>query len=314
MISARSALNAAARSLAKIHSKADVSLQPPQSLVEVSLQGLGAPLDVTDANLMVCGAPLVIGIALDAQENFRTIERPLLLSFREKGGDRGLLGEIGLRFMSSLPCGSRELHLFQTTHSENFCLSPLRLWLQNLHQLRSRRLKRAKNLDVPITALESRAMAVFYLCPRPIALVSVEMPQARNIFPMNLMGPLGSDYFAFGLNANRAAAPLVERAGRVVISTISAAHSAVVTRLGSNHRKPSIEWREVPFALVRRPAISIPVPHFALTAQELQIEAVHKLGSHSLFIARIVAQETLSVGPQLFHVHGFYLARRQQAF
>jgi flavin reductase (DIM6/NTAB) family NADH-FMN oxidoreductase RutF len=300
--------------VAKIHSKADLSLPYPQPLVDVHLNGLGAPLDVTHSHLMACGAPFIIGIGMDpGRFKSHAFPRRLLLSFREHAGDRRLLGEISLRFVSSLRVGTRELCLFRTKRSRNLCLSPLQQWVQHIRQTRSRRRNRPKNVDVPITAPESRAMAVFYLCPRPIALVTVETAEARNIFPMNLMGAIGDGYFAFGLNSSRAIAPLVARSRRIVLSSVSPDQSLLISKLGSNHRKPSIEWRDLPFPLIQPQMISAPVPSFALGAIEVEVETMRPLGSHTLFVGRIVAEKCFTDGPQLFHVHGFYGARRQKS-
>jgi flavin reductase (DIM6/NTAB) family NADH-FMN oxidoreductase RutF len=154
-------------------------------------------------------------------------------------------------------------------------------------------------------------MIVFYFCPRPIALVTVEDAVGRNMFPMNLMGCIGNGYFAFGLNSSRAAAPLVERARRVVLSSVPVEQSSMISKLGSNHRKSRIDWSQLPFEIVRLKTIDASVAAFALTAREMRVEIVRGLGSHTLFIARTIAEERLATGPQLFNVHGIYDARRE---
>ena len=120
------------------------------------------------------------------------------------------------------------------------------------------------------------------------------------MFPMNLMGAVGNGYFAFGLNSSRAAAPLVERARRVVLSSVPLEQAPVVAKLGSNHRKPSIDWSQLPFAIVRPNTIDAPVAVFALTVREMQVEVVRRLGSHTLFVARTIAEERLADGPTTF--------------
>ena len=300
--------------LKKIPSKVDLGLQYPQSEVDVWLHGLSVPLDVTHRHLMACGAPLTICIGFDSErckkENFNG---RLTLRFQEHAVPQRFLGEIGLRFVSSCCVGTRQLCLFHTTHYKNYCLSWPRLWAQYARHARARRKNRAKNLDVPITTPEARAMIVFYFCPRPIALVTVEEEQARNMFPMNLMGEIGDGYFAFGLNSSRAAAPLVERARRVVLSSVPLERASVVAKLGSNHRKPSIDWNQLPFSITRPNTIDATVAAFALTVSEMQVEVVRRLGSHTLFVAKTIAEERIVDGPRLFHVHGIYDAWQRNA-
>ncbi len=291
--------------------KVDLGLLEPQSEVEVWLDGLGTRIDVTHRHLMSCGAPLTICIALDGdQAGSETLRKRLALCFHERGGRQQLLGEIGLRFVSSFHAGTRQLYLFQVTGYRNHCLPLLRRWADYLQYARAQR--RNRDNDVPLTTRETRAMIVFYLCPRPVALVTVEDTQARNMFPMNLMGPVGDGYFAFALNSNRAAAPLVERARRVVLSSVPLNQSALISRLGANHRRVSIEWDQLPFATVRPKIIDVRVAEFALKVREMHVEAVHPLGSHTLFVAKMIAEESLAEGPQLFSAHGMYQAWRSR--
>ena len=294
--------------------KVDFGLQDPQEEVDVVLHGLGGPLDVTHRHLMACGAPLTIGIGLDPEQaGTENLRGRLALRFHEHGGERRLLGEIGLRFFSSLSAGPQQLCLFHVAHYKNYCLSPLRLWLHHLQYARAHRKAGDRDSDVPITTRETRAMIVFFLCPRPTALVTVSEAETGNMFPMNLMGPVGNGYFAFALNSSRAAAPLVERARRVVLSGVPPEQAPMLAGLGANHRKSSIDWSQLPFAIVKPKTIDAPVAAFALRVREMQVETVHPLGSHTLFVARTIAEECLAQGPQLFSAHGIYQAWRQRA-
>jgi flavin reductase (DIM6/NTAB) family NADH-FMN oxidoreductase RutF len=289
--------------------KYHMALNDPQSEVDVWLNGLGVPLDVTHCHLMACGAPLIIciGFALSEAEPAKS-GQPLILRFQEHSGRRRVLGEIELCFVSSLQAGTRELCLFHVVRSVNRSLPRPYLWAHQLEQDFGQR--RSRDDDVPITAADSRAMAVFYLCPRPTALVTVGDQNEGNLFPMNLMGPIGDAYFAFGLNSGRAA-PQVERAGRVVLSSFPMDQLHLLPALGKNHRKQSIDWSQLPFPVVGLRTIRAPVPSFTLAAQEMEIVEHCRLGSHTLFVARIVAQEFRAFGPRLYMAHGMYKAWKQ---
>jgi len=295
--------------------KINLACEDPQPHVDVWLHGAGAPLLVNQCHLMACAAPLTIGVALDEDRCvYAAAESDLTLEFRTHK-DQRLLGEIGLSFVSSLRAGSQGLCLFHVKSYRNLCLSPLHLWAH--HQQYARTYQPERNQDVPITLREARAMIVFYLCPRPITLVTVVEDSAAegkrgNIFPMNLMGHLGNDLFAFALNSHRSAAPLVDRARRVVLSSVSLEHADIVTRLGANHRKSFIDWDDLPFATIRVDSIDAPVPSFALHVRELHVEAAHPLGSHTLFIAKITAEHRLAEGPHFFTAHGLYNSWQHQ--
>jgi flavin reductase (DIM6/NTAB) family NADH-FMN oxidoreductase RutF len=280
--------------------KIELGLEDPQSEVDVWLHGLGDRLNVTQTHLMACGAPFTICIGF--AENYAAsvqFNNRLALRFQEHSGAQRFIGEIGLRFVSSLRVGTRQLCLFRMADYKNRSVSPLRLWTLYLQYS-----KIPHSADVRITERELRAVYVFNVCPRPVALVSVVHEDSANLFPMDLMGSVGDGYFAFALTSSKAAAPLVERAGRVVLSSVPFEQAAVATKLGANHRKSSINWNELPFPMMRPGAIDALVPSFALRAREMKVEAVHPLGSHTLFVARTIADEHFGDGLQLFNAHG----------
>jgi flavin reductase (DIM6/NTAB) family NADH-FMN oxidoreductase RutF len=115
---------------------------------------------------------------------------------------------------------------------------------------------------------------------------------------------------AFALNSLRAAAPLVERAGRAVLSNIPSDQAEVARQLRGNHRQKNVRWDQLPFETKPSASLGIPVPDFALRVREMEIGAVRKLGSHTLFVARVTHDECRSAGPQFTMVHGIYQARR----
>ncbi|HTB15647.1 MAG TPA: flavin reductase [Bryobacteraceae bacterium] len=161
-----------------------------------------------------------------------------------------------------------------------------------------------------MTARAADAMTVFFICPRPVVLVSLTVGDSGNIFPMNLMGSFGNGYFGFGLNSRRLASSVVERAGRLALSGIPFEEAPVARELGKNHRREAVDWNQLPFRVTPSAALGIPVPSFASRVREMEIEAVRQLGSHTLFVARIIRDERRSDSPQFFMIHGLYQAWR----
>jgi flavin reductase (DIM6/NTAB) family NADH-FMN oxidoreductase RutF len=225
----------------------------------------------------------------------------LSLRLCERHGERAMLGEIGLRAAGIVRTNGQTLRLFQARSCRNHCLPRKRLWAHQLLQLYFQ--WRRGDTDVPMDALGTRSMMVLFICPRPVVLVSVIHGETGNIFPMNLMGPIGKGYMAFALNSSRQAAPFVEKAGCTVFSNIPSEQGEVARQLRGNHRQKSVRWDQVPFETKPSGSLGIPVPCFALRVREMEVEAVRKLGSHTLFVAR-------SACPQFTMIHGIYQARR----
>ena len=286
-----------------------VAMSDPQSEVEVWLHGLGSAVNVTDSHVIACAAPCTLAVRLGEQR----IEpgTRVLLKFHERGGNRALLGQLVLQSSTVVRTAGGDLHLFEVRKCENYCQSRLRLLGYSLFQawLRARNNKKT---DVDMTPLGANAMTVLFSCPRPVVLVSVAWDDGGNMFPMNLMGLLGHGYFGFALNSRRRAAPQVERAGRLALSSIPFDQAALARQLGKNHRQEAVKWGDLPFPVTRSAALGIPVPAFASRVREVEVEAVCRLGSHTLFVARIIRDERWSDSPQFFMIHGLYQSWRRR--
>jgi hypothetical protein len=157
-----------------------------------------------------------------------------------------------------------------------------------------------------MTLVEQRAAAVTFIRLHPLCLVSVGNRSNGNIFTMNLMGDLGNGYFGFDLRDRRVVADLVERSGRIAASGIPLARCALAFQFAANYKKECVDWEGLPFATVPSAVFGIPVPDFATTVKQLELVKVHRIGSHRLFIARIIHDEIQAGGPQACTVHGFY--------
>jgi flavin reductase (DIM6/NTAB) family NADH-FMN oxidoreductase RutF len=147
---------------------------------------------------------------------------------------------------------------------------------------------------------------VTFIRLHPLCLVSVGDRSSGNIFTMNLMGDLGDGHFGFALRDRRVVADLVERSGRVAISGIPLALCALAFRFAANYKKEFVDWEGLPFATPPSAEFGIPVPDFATSVKELEVVKVQRIGSHRLFIARIIRDEIGVGGLQACTVHGFY--------
>lgn len=292
-----------------------VGLRYPQSEVRVWLRGLGAPLEVTDRNVIAAACPFTVGIGLEHVPDEAAIKHvPLFLDFTDRSGDTRLLGEIQLSYAETIRIGDGMLCLFRASRSTNRCLPRSVIWRRYLDFARQQR-RVAKGPTPPETQMIIRelfALSTFYICPRPVVLVSVVDGNADNIFPMDLIGPIGGEHFTLALHGTSTAVPLMERSRRVALSGVPAEQISIAYALGRNHKKTDFRWDEVPFDLTTSPGFGLPIPGFALSVKEMEIEEVRAMGSHKLFICRTIANQVRSQDLQLSFVQGFYHARRQK--
>ncbi|ADW67663.1 flavin reductase [Granulicella tundricola] len=287
-----------------------IGLKDPAAEIAVWLEGMGAPLDVSSRLSTACSSPFLICLSFEESLLPDSAQRShLSLHFREREGDQSLLGRIDLRFISRFKVSDLHLLLFEARAAANYCLSARIIWPQYLFQTYAR-WRKPNTSGMSMTFLEQRAAMVTFIRPHPIMLVSAADRSGGNLFPMNIMGELGSGRIAFALKTSRTAAPLIQRTGRAVLSNVPFTQASTVYRLAPQHFAVSIDWTQLPFGTNPSRILGVPVPVFALRVREVQIEHVQPLGSHTLFIARILSDETPAEGETLCAVHGFYQARR----
>ena len=283
-----------------------VGIHDPQAEVGVWLHGTGAPRDVTFEHSIACASPFTICIGGTDWQLGDAGKGPTL-KFCERDGEGRVLAELDLRHTATILTNGPPLRLFQVDRCRNYCLPAGRLWAHYLHHAY---LRQKSSSHIRLSNRAAQAMTAAFICPRRVVLVSAVWGDRSNIFPMNLLGSLGDGYFAFSLDSTRLAAPLVAGAGQVALSGIPVRRAEIAQQLGRNHKKESVALSQLPFATTPSTALEIPVPSFASRVTELQVETTRNLGSHTLFVSRVVRDERRSAGEQYFMVHGIYQSWR----
>src|SRR5882757_5346686 len=289
----------------------DISLDHPQIEISVHLRGRELIRDVTNSHSVACAAPFMFCIGLECSELHELITGSYFtLEFRENQGRGKVLGVIKLKLQAILPVESHWVGLFEAVKCQNYCIPGYRLHAHQLLLSYYQRKNGRRAGEMQVSTLDAQCNAVTFICPRPVVLVCVVDGSRGNVFLMNLLGNLGGSYFAFALNSERQAAPLIERLGRLTLSTVPLSKSSTVRELGKNHYLDSIPLEELPFALQQSGGLEIPFPEFAIRIKELRVLEVRPLGSHNFFLAK-TARETINMSGQEFHmIHGFYAAHR----
>ncbi len=283
-----------------------VGLCAPQQQIDVWLTGLGAPRNVTENCTIVSLRPLRVALGFEKHVTREISNARLELVFKERAANAKTLGTFSIVAPEWIALDDLQLGVFQTARDENFCLAP---WQLRAHYLyRQWELRRRPAHNFKMTFDDMRRHFIFYICPRPVVLVTAQdQTQTRsNLFPMDLLGPLAGDYFALALRTTSPSVKTMADAGKIVLSDAPFEMKTMVYALGKNHRVEQINWAELPFELAPSPAFGFPVPQAALQIRELQVEHVHEIGSHTLFLTRIVSHTHCAQGQQLFHVHEYY--------
>jgi flavin reductase (DIM6/NTAB) family NADH-FMN oxidoreductase RutF len=282
-----------------------VGLHDPQQEVEVWLEGPdGLSRDVTYNNVVAALRPFTIGVMFDRDSAHSGGWR---LCMRERQEPRRLLGVIHLRLARTIRLAEHRFHLFETSSCENYSVSALCLQLYYLQQRWRAELKKRRNVyNFQMTPADLRCSYVFYICPRPVVLVTVQHEDAGNLFPMDLIGPTDSPWFSMALRSTSPAVRLMQQSRRMALASVPFQYKNVAYELGKHHKKTNIDWAGLPLKMMRSPLFGLRVPEAALRLREVHVEEFHEVGSHMLFITSIERETAGRDGLQLFHRYGSY--------
>jgi flavin reductase (DIM6/NTAB) family NADH-FMN oxidoreductase RutF len=181
----------------------------------------------------------------------------------------------------------------------------LLMWRYALAWRQARRSLRDPNA-FHMSFADLRALNVFYMLPRPVYLISVVHEDASNIFPMDLVGPLGDDLFVLALRRTSPSVELMRQSGQIVAAGAPASMKREVYSLGIHHKRSSVDWNALPLSVQPSPLFGIPTPSQGLGVRELEIVHSEPIGSHMLFVTSVARKSGDVDEPQLAHVSDMY--------
>ncbi|GLQ88161.1 flavin reductase [Dyella flagellata] len=281
-----------------------VAIAPPSRIVVAALRWDGQSVDVTSDHTVASLNPLMIATSLDAGQS-------PVLEYSDSATGRNL-GALRLARADSIVTAEASITLYHVIAGAHRCLGwPHRswnAWLQNRSMMKSRA---SSHLNMEPAA--AQRLMIAYLRPRPVVLVSVNAPGHRNIFPMDLIGPLErSGLFSLALRSTNVSQPIMREVRQVALSSVPASMKAIVYKLSEHHKQPLQDWQALPFPVQASRQFGIPAVTAALQVRELSIVHSREIGLHTFFLGHIAAVENLAEGEQLHHTAGFHQAYRRR--
>lgn len=277
--------------------------RPP---VIVSLRTASGIEDVTDAVVPLSLKPFIFGVYLpDRRPSPVQLQAPCSLEFQDRGSGT-VIGRLKALAVLRDEGADGDIVQLRPEGSTNSALSPAaRAWRYALAWRHGR--ANAKNPHhFRMSFPDLRALEVFYILPRPVYLVSVVHGERSNIFPMDLVWPVGAGGFMLALRRTNPSTVLMRESGRIVVSSVPAEQKAVAYQLGNHHRLESIDWDKLPFDTSPSQEFGIPTPSFSMRTRELEVRRVTDVGSHVCFETCVKADVLRTGGMQLCHVSDMY--------
>lgn len=288
-----------------------VGIQDPPCLFRLWLEDGTLFVDVTERSSVAALRPVTFAIRTGDGIPRDVLERDrLVLRVRRSAAD-DWVGEIALRYQRDVRTDAAGISLFTVARHRNRSLPPASYLRFRLRQ-RWEMFRDKTPHNFRMIPSELFALYVFYYVPRPVYLVSVAFEGAANIFPMDLVGRMGGDLFLMALRSTSPAIRLMTGSKRLALTAVPFEEKEVAYKLGTHHKKETIDWDGLPFQGIPSPGFGLQVPASALGLREVEVVETEVVSTHVLFVTRIVREESWRGGRQLCHIPGLlreYLTR-----
>jgi flavin reductase (DIM6/NTAB) family NADH-FMN oxidoreductase RutF len=274
----------------------------PQRRVRVMLEGFGPPRDVTHTHVVASLRPLCF-VTPDSSSHTGS-SGPGVLRFSSADEAR-TLGTVDIVLADPIATdGGPVLQVFRATGSSNACLRGIPATVFERTHARAER-RRDPPPTFWIDPADMRALQVVYIPPRPVLLVSVQHGDASNLFPMDLVGAVAG-HFVLALRSTSPSIPLMTESGRFTLADVPLDMAPSAQRLGVHHKHTSVDWHALPFATDRSAGHGLRVPRAALRVRDVVVQHAQPVGSHMVFVTRVVHDERREEGLQMAGVSGSY--------
>ncbi|HLF46406.1 MAG TPA: flavin reductase [Chitinophagaceae bacterium] len=269
--------------------------------------------DITQTHVFAGYHPLIFilqsatGRAMEFQDNIDVILSPVAMQPNVSLGEKDATASLRLKLFRKHTEGDRTLFFYEGIYGQHHFLSPFHQYIIDLNnQLFN---KKTGNIFLPGNLY--RQVQIAYSIPRIISLVTTGHAKLYNLFPSDLHGPIGDQYYIVSLRQGGKASQQVESSGKIVISTLHTDAFKKAYSLGKNHMQELKPEENFPFAKTTSAIFHLPLPNHALNYRELDLIASFDYGIHKLFLFKIVSMKVmLEEKSTLVHIHNTYATWR----
>jgi len=127
---------------------------------------------------------------------------------------------------------------------------------------------------------------------------------------MDLVGPLPPDRYTLALRNTSPSVETIKHARKLAMAELPGTACRIAHQLGAHHKREQVDWQALPFKTHFSRQFALHVPDIAVGVREVEILDFRTVGSHTLFVGRILP-ETLEQAatsdnpvPRLFHTCG----------
>lgn len=306
-------------------------LSVPQQFVCTTFEGLTDPLrvtatapgvtdgiDVSASHIFLGYRPLIISIVSSSSFlsdigshgriclNFTPGAFQYNTHWRGMPSDRDCIARLLLKRIAVKQLGRYQVSFFEGADGTHHFLKPVH---QLMNGLRERvRKQRQGNVDLPGKLYDMVRIA--YAVPRSISMLTLCDGDMMNMFPTDLHGSVGDQYYISSLRRGGLATRQVERIRKVTLSSIGANAYSFAYSMGKNHMQNLKPIGKFGDDLLQSHRSDTPLPKHVTSYRELRLRESFDLGIHRIHTYDASPACVVHASESLAHVHQYYVQWR----
>lgn len=283
-----------------------VTFEQMNNRMKFFLESAGHSLvDVTENHILLGYKPLLIGLTInEIAQNFFT-NSPDVRVLHIGLSETEIIANLKMKCIVKKQLGADTFLILEGIKGQQYFTNFFRQWVQNLYY--SFTAGKKKNIFLKGNLFTQVKIAYSY--PRFIYLVSVGSNGLFNIFPSDLGGKIGENFFAISLRTDRKANHQVESAGCCLLSEMNSEACKETYLQGINHAKDPVraDLLKITLRAERSSVLKLPVPEKAAAYYELEKLSKFEFGLHTVHFFKIINYVRIADNySTLAHIHRDY--------
>lgn len=287
--------------------------------VTATAPGVPAGIDVSASHIFLGYRPLIISLVSTPSSSLSEVGRHdrICLNFtrmafrhnthwRGMPSDRDCIAQLLLKRIAVKQLGPYQVFFFEGTDGGHHFLNPIH---QLMNGLRERvRKQREGNVDLPGKLYDMVRIA--YAIPRNISMLTLREEDTMNMFPTDLHGDVGGQYYISSLRRGGLATQQVERIRKVTLSSVGADAYNFAYSMGRNHMQDLKPIGKFEGYLLQPHRSGTPLPKQVTTYRELRLRESFDIGIHRIHTYDATSVRAVNASESLAHVHQYYVQWR----
>lgn len=216
--------------------------------------------------------------------------------------DKNGVAKLSLSKIGQCNLGDSKILFYRGVEGQHFFIS---FWRQRINNLWEQ-LRRKSQGNIGLEGNLYEQVRIAYSIPRLISMITVFDGSQINLFPTDLHGAVGTDFYLGSLRIGGEACQQVEQQKRVVISEIDSSDYRWAYVLGKQHMKPMTAPSEFDLSEKVSGIFKFPLPVKVGKYRELEVIDHFDAGIHRIFIYKIIHEHLVQNFNPLGHVHSYY--------